>query len=128
MDIKSIIEATGMVFELAGVGLLTTGSLIAGVKYGAALIRRSDLSGAYQALRRDLGKTILLGLEVLVVADIIRSVAVDPSFASLSLLGLLVVIRTFLSWSLEVEINGEWPWQRGRSASPGNVPPHVSDL
>jgi len=57
------------------------------------------------------GKSILLGLELLVAADIIRSVAIDPTFASVGVLGLIVAVRTFLSWSLEVEINGKWPWQ-----------------
>jgi uncharacterized membrane protein len=72
-------------------------------------------SVAYHDLRRDLGKAILVGLELLVAADIIRSVALDPTFATICVLGLIVVVRTFLSWSLELEVNGRWPWQSSRS-------------
>jgi uncharacterized membrane protein len=70
--------------------------------------------------------TAVIGLELLVAADIIRSVAVDPTFVSIGVLGLIVLIRTFLSWSLEVEINGSWPWQRARSAS--DAPADGSEL
>ncbi len=115
MDFKQIIELAGTIFDLAGVGLLALGAVIAFVMYAIALIHPGNATAAYQNLRRDLGKAILLGLELLVAGDIIRSVAIDPTFMSLGVLGLLVVIRTFLSWSLEVEINGEWPWQQARS-------------
>jgi uncharacterized membrane protein len=122
MDFKSTIELVGTIFDLVGVGALAIGALIAVVRYGAAIIRRGGNSQlAYQNLRRDMGKAILLGLELLVAADIIRSVAVDPTFASLGVLGLLVVIRTFLSWSLEVELNGEWPWRKARSRALGST-------
>ena len=59
----------------------------------------------------------MLGLELLVAADIIRTVAVDPTFQSVGVLGLIVVVRTFLSWSLEVEVNGRWPWQAAMAPS-----------
>jgi uncharacterized membrane protein len=72
---------------------------------------------AYRQYRGDLGRAILLGLEFLVAADIIGTVAVDPTFRSLGVLGLIVLIRTFLSFALEVEIQGRWPWQgRERAA------------
>ena len=120
MDFKSTIELIGTIFDLVGVGALAIGALIAVVRYGAASIRRGDdRQLAYQNLRRDMGKAILLGLELLVAADIIRSVAVDPTFVSLGVLGLLVVIRTFLSWSLEVELNGMWPWRKARASALG---------
>jgi len=77
--------------------------------------RRRDTPTAYSDLRRDLGKAILVGLELLVAADIISSVAINPTFATVGVLGLIVLIRTFLSWSLEVEVNGRWPWQSSRS-------------
>ena len=63
-------------------------------------------------MRATFGRSVLLGLEVLVAADIIRTVAVEPTIDNLLVLGLLVLIRTFLSWSLEVEIDGRWPWRR----------------
>lgn len=117
MEFRQLIELAGAGFEAAGVGILIIGAAAAFVMYVIVLVRRKDSSKAYRDLRRDLGKAILVGLEFLVAADIIRSVAIDPTFASIGVLGLIVLIRTFLSWSLEVEINGSWPWQRARSAS-----------
>src|SRR6266487_1062334 len=115
MEFRQLVELAGTGFEVAGVGILVIGAAIALGMYIIALVQRKDGSRAYRELRRDLGKAILVGLEFLVAADIIRSVAVDPTFISIGVLGLIVVIRTFLSWSLEVEINGAWPWQRGRA-------------
>ena len=66
----------------------------------------------YHRYRKRLGRSILLGLELLVAADIIRTVAVAPTFESVGVLGLIVLIRTFLSFSLELEITGRWPWQK----------------
>jgi uncharacterized membrane protein len=72
---------------------------------------RSDTS-AYLRLRHDLGRAILLGLEVLVAADIIRTVAFTPDLNGVTILAIIVAIRTFLSWSLGLELEGRWPWQR----------------
>jgi uncharacterized membrane protein len=66
---------------------------------------------AYENYKHQLGKTLLLGLEFLVAADVVRTVALEPTLTNVAVLGLLVVIRTFLSWSLTVEIEGRWPWQ-----------------
>jgi uncharacterized membrane protein len=88
------------------------GAVLAFIMYCKALFQIHNASAAYRDLRRSLGKAILIGLELLVAADIIRSVALAPSFATIGVLGMIVVIRTFLSWSLELEINGRWPWQR----------------
>ncbi len=90
------------------------GSVLAFARYIVSLIRLRDGPVAYRRLRLNLGRSIVLGLELLVAADIINSVAINPTFASVGVLGLIVLVRTFLSWSLEVEINGEWPWQRLR--------------
>ena len=68
--------------------------------------------GSYDALRRNLGRCILLGLEVLIVADIVRTIILDPTLESVAVLGAIVVIRILLSFSLEVEIDGLWPWRR----------------
>jgi uncharacterized membrane protein len=115
MEFKQALEMAGTGFELVGVGVLVIGAALSLGVYVAALIRRKSASAAYQNLRRNLGKAILIGLELLIAADIIRSVAIDPTLLSIGVLGLIVFVRTFLSWSLEVEINGEWPWQRYRS-------------
>jgi hypothetical protein len=75
---------------------------------------------AYRRYRANLGRGILLGLELLVAADIIGTVAVTPSLQNLAVLGLIVLIRTFLSFSLEVEIEGRWPWQRAGAEATGS--------
>jgi uncharacterized membrane protein len=78
--------------------------------------RRAD----YQQLRRRLGEAILLGLEVLIIGDIVRTIIVDPTLDSVAVLGLIVVIRIVLSFSLEVEIDGTWPWSRWRLDQQGD--------
>jgi len=114
MDYKHTAELIGSAFELVGIAVLVIGSILAFGRYIVTLIRFRDGPVAFRGLRLYLGRSIVLGLELLVAADIIRSVAIDPTFASVGVLGLIVLVRTFLSWSLEVEINGEWPWQRSR--------------
>jgi len=114
MDIKHTVELIVSAFELAGVAVLVFGAVVAFVRFLYFLIRFRDTSAAYRHLRLYLGRSIVVGLEILIAADIIRSVVIDPTFMSVGVLGLLVLIRTFLSWALEVEINGEWPWQRTR--------------
>ncbi|SRR5229473_5849997 len=114
MDTKHTIELIGTAFEVAGVAVIVIGSILALGRYVVTLIRFRDGPAAFRGLRLYLGRSIVLGLELLVAADIIRSVAIDPTFVSVGVLGLIVLVRTFLSWSLEVEINGEWPWQRSR--------------
>ena len=114
MDIKHTIELIGSAFELAGVAALVIGSILAFVRSIVSLIRLRNGPVAYRHLRLYLGRSIVVGLELLIAADIIRSVAIDPTFTSVGVLGLIVLVRTFLSWTLEVEINGEWPWQRYR--------------
>jgi uncharacterized membrane protein len=114
MDYKHTAELIGSAFEVAGVAVLVMGSILAFGRYVVTLIRLRDGPAAFRGLRLYLGRSIVLGLELLVAADIIRSVAIDPTFVTVGVLGLIVLVRTFLSWSLEVEINGEWPWQRSR--------------
>jgi uncharacterized membrane protein len=82
--------------------------------------RRNVYSANYRDYRHTLGAALLLGLEILVAADVIRTVALEPTWDNIASLGLLVVVRTFLSWSLVVEIEGHWPWRPGHSgAEPG---------
>src|SRR5205823_8045022 len=123
MDIKHTAELIGSAFELVGIVVLVLGSILAFGRYVVTLIRFRDGPAAFRGLRLYLGRSIVLGLELLVAADIIRSVAIDPTFVSVGVLGLIVLVRTFLSWSLEVEINGEWPWQRYRlhKGEPANM-------
>ncbi len=112
-------------FEIAAVAVMVVGALASLVAYIAALVRRQDRSAAYTGVRRHLERTILLGLDVLIIADIIRSVVLQIDFAAIGTLGLLILVRTFLSWSLEVELDGRWPWQRTgptRSATGSDEP------
>jgi uncharacterized membrane protein len=114
MDSNHTVELIGFAFEMAGVAVLAVGSLLAFVRFLVSLFTVRDGPLAYHHLRLYLGRAIMIGLELLIAADIIRSVAVDPTFATVGVLGLIVLVRTFLSWSIDVEINGEWPWQRTR--------------
>jgi uncharacterized membrane protein len=83
-------------------------------------VRSSSLMpGAYARYKERLGRGLLLGLEILVAADVIRTIALEPTFTSLGVLGLLVVVRTFLSWSITVEIEGRWPWKRDKEEEQG---------
>jgi uncharacterized membrane protein len=119
MDARPIIVLGQTAFEVGGVSVLIIGALIALVRALAELIDRQSAAKIYTAFRQNLARSILLGLELLVAADIIRSVAVDPTFESVGVLALLVLVRTFLSWSLEVEIAGTWPWQRAPRTGSG---------
>ncbi len=105
--------ATGL--ELVGVAAILIGVVVATITFAADL-RGPDRKRAYDRYRANLGRGILLGLEFLVGADIIATVTAPLTWESVGLLGLVVLIRTFLSFSLETEIEGEWPWRRRRSA------------
>ena len=108
------------VIELVAEGIETLAVLVivGGVVYGIVryfLHTRREVSGAYRRFKDRIGNSLLLGLEFLVAADIIRTVALNPTLQSVAVLGLLVLIRTFLSWALVVEIEGRWPWHRKAS-------------
>jgi uncharacterized membrane protein len=98
------------VVEGVGAGIMVVGAVGAAVLYARQVRRGAER--AYQQLRQNLGRVILLGLEVLIIADIVRTIVVQPSLESVAVLGIIVVIRILLSFSLEVEIDGVWPWQR----------------
>lgn len=105
--IREYIEYVALFFEVAGVAVMVVG-------FCYALYRAFRPGGrdTYTALRQNVGKAILLGLEILVAADIIITVTTEPTIDRLLGLGLVVLIRTFLSFSLEVELDGRWPWQQ----------------
>src|SRR4051812_15096533 len=115
MSYTEVIENVVKAVEAVGAGIMVLGGL------GAFVTFLRDASGSatrrsYKRLRRNLGRSILLGLEVLIVADIVRTIVVTPTYESVTVLGLIVVIRILLSFSLEVEIEGFWPWNRWRDA------------
>ena len=98
--------------EAVGIGVIIVGLVSAMAVYGRRLAVGQDREGAFHALRSNLGRAILLGLELLVAADIINTVAVEPTVESVLVLAGIVAIRTFLSFSLEIEIEGKLPWRR----------------
>jgi uncharacterized membrane protein len=107
-----IIEFVGQGVDLAGVVVMVLGTVVATIYYLTNRWRGTQSIAAYQGYRQGVGRAILLGLEILIVADIIRTIAVEPTFQSLGILAIIVLIRTFLSATLELELEGRWPWQR----------------
>ena len=131
MNYEAAIAVLVRAIEVAGIAVLVGGGVLATAAFASRAARRRPFAPSYEAYRADLGRAILLGLEFLVAADIIGTIAVEPTFRSLGVLALIVAIRTFLSFSLEVEIEGRWPWQRSggergaagpQTDSPGRAP------
>jgi uncharacterized membrane protein len=113
---KDVVDAVSKVIDGVGVVVIVIGLLVATASFAAAL-RASGRPSAYRVYRQQIGRAILLGLEFLVAADIIRTVAVDPTFTSVGVLAIIVAVRTFLSFTLDVELEGHWPWQEERRAA-----------
>ena len=119
MNFNEAVEYIGKAMDLAGVGAIVVGALLATAFFVTGLRRGEKSKTAYRNYRQGVGRAILLGLELLVAADIIRTVAVSPTFTSVGVLAIIVLIRTFLSFTLELELDGRWPWQRGPETSAG---------
>ena len=111
-DINLRLQQISTVIEACGVAVIVVAAVVATLAFLHGGLTTGDWQAALRRYRANLGRGILLGLELLVAADIIGTVAVTPSLENLSILGLIVLIRTFLSFSLEVEIEGRWPWSR----------------
>ena len=111
------------VVEGVGATILVVGGLGAFVSLRVRDRAFNAVEDAFGDLRKNLGRVILLGLEVLIIADIIRTIVVDQSLESVAVLGIIVVIRVVLSFSLEVEIDGMWPWNQWRVAAPRSPRP-----
>jgi uncharacterized membrane protein len=112
MSYDEVVSEVVKVVEAVGAGIMIIGGLGAFLMYLARAVRSEAAPESYDELRRNLGRCILLGLEVLIVADIVRTIIVDPTLESVGVLGIIVVIRIILSFALEVEIDGVWPWRR----------------
>ena len=106
--------------ETAGVAAIVLGALATTSIFIWQSLKEGSVRPAYTRFRNGFGRAILLGLEFLVAADIVRTVAIGPTLQDLSVLGLLVLIRTFLSFALEVEITGRWPWGAGQPGQKGD--------
>lgn len=112
-DFQSAVDAVSKVIDGVGVVAIVAGLVVATVGFARAR-PRGGTGGldALRAYRQAVGRAILLGLEFLVAADIIRTVAVDPTFESVGVLAVIVAVRTFLSFTLDLELEGRWPWQQ----------------
>jgi uncharacterized membrane protein len=125
VSLVEIIEGIGTTIDAIGVAVIAGGAILA-VFLTIGRARQED-GGAYEFFRRRLGRAILLGLEFLVAADIIRTVAVTPSGESVAVLGGIVLIRTFLSFSLQLEVTGAWPWQQHSAAAGDQTQAHSAE-
>ncbi|MGE3289473.1 MAG: DUF1622 domain-containing protein [Pseudonocardia sp.] len=122
MNFTEAMEHVAVGVELVGVLVLVAGLVWSGVRAVLALVHEVAGRTVFKDLRESIGGTLLLGLEILVAADLIKTVAVDPTLDNLWVLALIVAIRTFLSFSLQIEIEGVLPWRRGRRAPAAGEP------
>ncbi len=111
MSYEEVVEDVVEVVEATGAAIMIVGAIVAFAYWARQVVRGEH--GRYVMLRRNLGRSILIGLEVLIIGDIIRTIIVEPTLESVGVLAAIVLIRIVLSFSLEVEIDGAWPWRRG---------------
>lgn len=112
VSIESVARLVAVAFEAGAIAAITLGTLAAVASCLRTVISSAADATVWPTLRRRLGRSILFGLELLVAADIVGMIAVSPSLEGLAILGLIVLIRTFLSFAVETEIEGRWPWRR----------------
>jgi len=111
MEYKELISIAGYAIETIGVLVIIAGSAISSLRF-LSKFRQESEGVAYGVFRRQLGRSIILGLEFLIAGDIIRTVIVADTLTNVMILGLIVLIRTFLSFTLHFEVEGRWPWDR----------------
>ena len=121
MEYENTISDVVRVVEAVGAGIMVVGGFGAFAIFIARAAQPERRAGSYKDLRRNLGRSILLGVEVLIIADLVRTIILDPTFESVIVLAGIVLIRIVLSFSLEVEMDGVWPWNRGRREEPSAV-------
>ena len=109
-QIVGFLERTAGMISLVGVAVIAVGFLLAAGRYAAGY-RRLGPEASYDQFKVGLGRALLLGLEILVVSDVIETITVRPTFSSLAALAVLVILRTVVSWTLTLEVEGHWPWQ-----------------
>jgi len=110
--VRGAIEWAALGIEMLGAVIIVAGVLRVAITRGTVrFLFKLDEPGAYESYKHQIGRSLLLGLEFLVAGDVVRTVALEPTLSNVAVLGLLVLVRTFLSWSLTVEIEGRWPWQ-----------------
>jgi uncharacterized membrane protein len=122
LEFHSVIDTVSKVVDGLGVAVIVVGLVFASLQFiweelkgwRGKELPAGRIEQPYEYYRQSLGRSILIGLEFLIAGDIIRTVAVSPTFYNLGALAILVVIRSFLSWGLSMEIEGRWPWQAPR--------------
>jgi uncharacterized membrane protein len=115
VETQNFVYLISEAIDLTGVAIIAAGALMGVILFADDLSRRhKTLTDAYGRLRTFLGRSLLLGLEFLVAGDIIKTVAIEPTFDSVIVLAIIVLVRTVLSLSIDVEIDGRWPWQAAR--------------
>jgi uncharacterized membrane protein len=118
------IESAALAIEILAVVIIVVAIFYATLRYTYQIaFKRKYMDRYYKQLKVSLGKSLLLGLEILVAADVVRTVALEATLQSVMVLGILVLIRTFLSWALVVEIEGRWPWQPAHNSEPIDYKP-----
>jgi uncharacterized membrane protein len=113
MDFMEIISIAGYGIEAIGVLVIIVGSAISSFRFLSEFWKQPE-GVAYRVYRRQLGRSIILGLEFLIAGDIIRTVVVADTLTNIAILGLIILIRTFLSVTLHLEVEGRWPWQQAK--------------
>jgi uncharacterized membrane protein len=110
--VRSAIEWAALGIEILGAVVIVAGVLRVAITRGTVrFLFKLGEPGAYESYKHQMGRSLLLGLEFLVAGDVVRTVALEPTLVNVAVLGLLVLVRTFLSWTLTVEIESRWPWQ-----------------
>ncbi len=120
MDFKALISIAGYAIETIGVLVIIAGTAISSLRF-LAHFRAEPEGQAYRVFRRQLGRSIILGLEFLIAGDIIRTVIVADTLTNVAILGLIILIRTFLSFTLHLEVEGHWPWSRAQRERPDSA-------
>jgi uncharacterized membrane protein len=108
--LETMALVAGSIFEAVGILIIVVAGIGATVVFAREVMQRSSFHDSFEAYRRHLGRGILLGLEFLIAADIIGTVIIEPTIENVGILGLLILVRTFLSIALTVEVEGRWPW------------------
>ena len=112
LTVRTAIEWAALGIEMLGALVIVVGVLRVAITRGTVrFLLKVDEPGAYESYKHQIGRSLLLGLEFLVAGDVVRTVALEPTLNNVAVLGLLVLVRTFLAWTLSVEIEGRWPWQ-----------------
>jgi uncharacterized membrane protein len=120
-NIRAAIEWVAMGIEIVGAVVIVASVVWLMITRGSVrFLFKLEEPGAYRSYKQRMGRSLLLGLDFLVAGDVVRTVALEPTLVNVSVLGLLVLVRTFLSWTLTVEIEGHWPWQPRAIAPPHN--------